>query len=150
MMRIVASGGLPLVLFLSAFARADVGSCGEFEPCEQPLRLGAIEAVKIERRAQAVPGPEEAGVDCGRFRLTPKQVRRYLTKAGRITENARQYTVSDSPCNATGEVLYRSGKRATWVIGILKEGRLAVTNPDGSSENIDLYCSRCAFRPFVD
>jgi hypothetical protein len=142
--------GLLLATLLPDFARADTASCGEFHPCEQRLRLGAIESVKIERNAQAVSGREEASVDCARFRLTPKQVRRYLTSAGRITENARHYVVSESPCNAMGEVTYRSAKRATWIIGMLKEGRLVFTNADGSSEQMDLYCGRCAFPPFID
>jgi hypothetical protein len=150
MVRIATTTGLLLAMLPPVFGWAGTGSCGEYEPCEQPLRLGAIESVKIERNAQAVPGLEEASVDCSRFRLTPKQVRRYLTRAGQITENDRQYVVSDSPCNATGEVLYRSGKRATWTIGMLKEGRLTFANADGSSGKIDLYCGRCAFFPFVD
>jgi hypothetical protein len=150
MVRIAAATGLLLATVLPILVWADTGSCGEYEPCEKQLRLGAIESVKIERNAQTVPGLEEASVDCSRFRVTPKQVRRYLTRAGQITENARQYVVSESPCNATGEVLYRSGKRATWTIGMLKEGSLTFTNADGSSEKIDLYCGRCAFRPFVD
>lgn len=150
MVRIATTAGFLLATLLPVSAWAETSSCGEYQPCEQPLRLGAIESVTIERNARAVPGLEHASVDCGRFRLTPKQVRRYLTQAGRITENARQYVVSDSPCNAAGEVLYRSGERAAWIIGILKEGRLTLTGADGSSKTIDLYCGRCAFPPFVD
>ena len=150
MVKFAAACGLLLAMWLPAFSGAEGGSCGEYEPCEQPLRLDAIASVTIERNAQAVPGMEEASVDCSRFRLTPRQVRRYLTRAGRITENDRQYVVSDSPCNATGTVVFRSGKRASWVIGILKEGRLTFANADGTSDRIELYCSRCTFPPFVD
>lgn len=142
--------GFILGLLLPLFAWGDGSSCGEFQPCEKPLHLGVIKSVRIQHDAQAVPGMAEAGVDCNAFRLTPAQVRKYLSHAGRITGNDRQYIVSDSPCNATGEVVYSSGKRATWTIGMLKEGRLTFTKPDGSSEIIDLYCSRCTFSPFVD
>lgn len=142
--------GVLALLLMPAMALAQEASCGELEPCESPSGLGAVAAVRILENGHTMPGMEEPNLDCKRFQLTPKRVMRYLRKAGRITPNARQYATSDSPCTASGEVTFRSGKRATWTIGILKEGKLTFMRPDGSADVIDLYCRRCKFSPFVD
>lgn len=149
----VAAGHFVSLLALGLLASASLAGgdapCGETEPCEAPTGLGPVASVRILENAHAVPGMEEPSVDCRRFRLTPELVKRYLRKAGRITENSRQYIVSDSACVASGEVEFKSGKRATWVIGMLTEGRLTFTRPDGSNETMELYCGRCRFEPFV-
>jgi hypothetical protein len=120
-------------------------ACGELYPCEQrPSGIGAIAKVTIERNWERTSVAPEESWNCNKLQsLKVADVRRYLRLAGRITHNAMQYVTSDSVCAAYGSLTTRSGRKATWRIGIWTEAQLQWSDLADDAESTYLYCRRC-------
>lgn len=144
MVRQILGFFLLLGIMSSVTYAASVNCKNGMEPCILPFHMSTLKSITIERSGlhNSQTGGNE--VDCRAFQMTPSRVRNYLRYAGRITENNRHYTTSDSPCFAEGKLETKNGRYATWKIGILREGELHWRY----GETIYLYCNVCA-APFV-
>lgn len=116
----------------------------EFEPPLCPISLPKISSVLIEENGLKAAAPQDENVDCSAFKLSKKQVRRYLSRAKRANESDAHHTLDWSPCYASGTLKFSNGKVAHWSINQLRTGALVVED----KEKIFLYCPTCDFKPF--
>lgn len=116
----------------------------EFQPALCPLRLPTISSVRIEENGAKSPAGEEVALDCSSFRLTPRAVRRYLTRARAANEDDAHHTLDWSPCYASGTVAFADGRSGRWSVTQSGIGSLAIQG--GTSWF--LYCPDCRRHPF--
>jgi hypothetical protein len=116
----------------------------EFEPPVCAAQLPGIRSVVITANGiTAWTDSEEA--NCATFKLSDRQVRTYLTHAGKVDAQAAHHTLSESPCQATGTVRFTDGSSGTWWIDRYRRGGL--TRP--GQPDMMLYCPRCRTKPFA-
>jgi len=144
------------ILFRSAASLAFLASlsvpgaaagCGYFDnPCETPAHLDKIETITIEQNWKI--DEDDIITRCSeRSPLTVGDVRAYLEKAGRISDEAAKKSITLSSCRAHGTLTTSTGRKGTWNIGLFREGIL--TWPDNSSKKDYLYCGHCK-APFAE
>ena len=126
-------------------ARAEDGCTAgsEFEPGLCPLNLPRIGQITVRQNGGTTL---EAGpaANCAAFRLTPRQVRRYLTRAKAVHANDAHYTLDRSPCFASGELMFSDGRRGEWFIEQFRAGNVKI----GAADAQLVYCPACHVRPF--
>jgi hypothetical protein len=129
-----------------AASRCSKGS--EFEPPLCPLVLPKIASITVEENAAgpavAQGAAADNAVDCKRFRLTPAQVRRYLSLARATNASDAHYTLDVSPCYASGTLVFKDGKTGRWRLDMLRTGSITI----GDAEPGVTYCPRCKYKPF--
>lgn len=116
----------------------------EFVPSLCTISLPAITRVVVERDAQASSGDGAALSDCTRFRLSPRQVRRFLASARRIDDPNPEHAVDRGPCHAEGRVGFADGREGRWRIEQVGSATLAI----GDAAPLALMCDRCNWPPF--
>jgi hypothetical protein len=120
----------------------------EFEPPLCPLVLPKIASITVEENAAGPAVAQGAAadntVDCKRFRLTPAQVRRYLSLARATNANDAHYTLDVSPCYASGTLVFKDGKTGRWRLDSLRSGAITI----GDAQPLVTYCPRCKYKPF--
>jgi hypothetical protein len=115
----------------------------EYQPVLCPIKLARIAAIQIEENGAKSAASEEQ-VDCSQFKLTPKGVRRYLSRAMEANESDAHHTLDWSPCYASGIVTFADGKKAHWSISQAATGSLSIHE----QHRLFLYCPSCKKRPF--
>lgn len=148
MVRPLLYGLVLAALFATALARADGGcvTATEFAPRLCPTQLPVVRSVRVEKQGQRSAGPAEPLVDCSKFRLSPKLVRRYFARAQRVADDRGEAAVDRGPCDAEGTLRFADGTRAHWRI---EQVGTATLLRSGGTQPILLYCTRCRFRPFI-
>lgn len=116
----------------------------EFEPPLCPLDLPQITTVTISKNAAKSPAETDRSIRCDSFRINEAQVRRYFAQARTTTAHDAHSTLDWSPCYATGEIMFKDGRKGHWSIDQLRSGSLAIHH----AEKIVLYCPTCQFKPF--
>ena len=113
-----------------------------------PIKLPKIKTVLIEENGARSPNySPEINVDClSVFKLTEKDVRRYLSLAMAIDNDDSTYDLDWSPCYASGKLIFENGKTARWDINQFMAGSISIDNNGW----IQLYCPKCNFEPFTD
>ncbi len=142
------------VIFAAVFfsmvaeAAAQCTKGSEFEPPLCPLILPTIASITVEQNAAESSVEQSAAadatVDCKRFRLTPAQVRRYLSLARATTASDAHYTLDVSPCYASGTLAFKDGRTGRWRLDMLRTGSITI----GDAEPVVTYCPRCKYKPF--
>lgn len=127
-----------------AFAGDKCSPPAEFQPALCPLRLPAISSIRIEENGAKSPAEEETALDCSSFRLTPRAVRRYLTRARTANEDDAHHTLDWSPCYASGTVAFVDGRSGRWSVTQSGIGSLVI---EGGASWF-LYCPSCRHSPF--
>jgi hypothetical protein len=118
----------------------------EFEPPLCPLKLEKISTFQIEENgAREVLVAPERSIDCSVFKLNIKNIRKFFSRAKVADEHQAHYTLSSSPCYASGALTFVNGKKAQWSIGQLGTGELVMDGKD----SLFLYCPTCNFKPFI-
>ncbi|MCL2715321.1 MAG: hypothetical protein FWD68_12215 [Alphaproteobacteria bacterium] len=121
--------------------------CGYVDnPCEVPAHLDRIETITIDQNWKI--DEDDIITRCSeRSPLTVGDVRAYLEKAGRISDEAAKKSITISSCRAHGTLTTSTGRKGTWNIGLFREGILSW--PDNSSKKDYLYCGHCK-APFAE
>lgn len=126
------------------FAGDECSPPTEFQPALCPLHLPTISSIRIKENGAKSPAEGDAALDCSSFRLTPKAVRRYLTRARTANEDDARHTLDWSPCYASGTVAFVDGRSGRWSITQSGIGSLAVEG----GPSWFLYCPGCRSDPF--
>jgi len=117
----------------------------EFEPPLCPINLPAIRKIVIAQNAAKSPAEQDASVSCAGFHLTESKVRAYLRRTRTTTAQSAHHTLDWSPCYASGDVIFKDGRKGRWSIDQFRSGTLAI---EGAEPEV-LFCPRCRFKPFV-
>lgn len=128
-----------------ATAQASCQPGSEFEPALCPLRLPHIGELRIAENGAKSALEKDESVSCKRFRISPRQARRFLQRAKAVDPVGAHSTLDWSPCYASGSVRFVDGRRAQWTVTSTRVGSLIF---EGQPEQ-QLYCPRCTERPFV-
>ena len=107
-----------------------------------PARLPPVRGVVVEQTGRE--RWHEPGVDCGDFRPTSRDLRRYLARAERTDPGSLHHALPESPCIATGRVGLGAGRRGRFRIDRFGNMRLTI----GRGFPILLYCADCRFGGF--
>lgn len=126
------------------FARELCTKGSEFEPPLCPVSMPKIRSVSIEENGAKATASQGESVDCSVFKLSKKQVRRYLSRAKQTNESDAHHTLDWSPCYASGTLKFDNGQTAHWSINQLRTGSLSM---EGKNKML-LYCPTCDFMPF--
>ncbi|CAN7537031.1 hypothetical protein LJR039_003707 [Pseudorhodoferax sp. LjRoot39] len=116
----------------------------EFVPALCTVSLPAIKRVVIERNARASPSDGAEPSDCSRFRLSPRQVRRFFALVRRIDDPNPEHAMDRGPCHAEGRVTFADGRTGHWRIEQTGSATLSV----GNDAPLALMCVRCNWSPF--
>jgi len=108
-----------------------------------PLPLPPIARVTIQENAVKSAQETDPSVDCSRFVLTERLVRRYLSRAKQVPRGTGHSQLDWAPCSASGTVLFKNGQSAQWDISMSRVGWLAFDGKDGET----LYCPKCTDLP---
>lgn len=103
-----------------------------------------ISSVVVERDAQASGADSGVFADCARFKLSPRQVRRFLALARRVDDPSPEHALDRGPCFAEGRVVFADRREGRWRIEQIGSGTLSI----GDSESLALVCLRCHWPPF--
>lgn len=133
-----------MLLTNSILARDLCTKGSEFEPPLCPVLLPKIKSIHIEENGAKAVASQDSSVDCSTFKLSKKQVRRYLARAKQTNELDAHHTLDWSPCYASGRLEFIDGQRADWSINQLRTGSLNIAG----KANMFLYCPTCKFTPF--
>lgn len=142
--RVIVAAFLALVPVMAPAA----GACSkgsEFEPPLCPLALPAIDKLNIAENAAKSAAAKDPAASCADFRVTERQVKRFLALAKTTNANDAHHTLDWSPCYAAGSLQFKDGRSATWRVDQYRSGTLIV----GDTPELVLYCPRCRFKPFV-
>lgn len=116
----------------------------EFQPAVCPTGLPKIRSVTIATNA-ATAYADADEPKCDSFRLDPKIVTGYLTRAGKVDPQEAHHTLDVSPCHATGTVRFGDGSSGEWRIDRYRVGHLTRKGqPD-----LMLFCPDCKAKPFA-
>jgi hypothetical protein len=116
----------------------------EFVPPLCPVSLPAITRVVVERDAQASSADAAAFSDCTRFKLSPRQVRRFIASARRVDDPNPEHAIDRGPCHAEGRVAFADGREGRWRIEKIGSATLSI----GDAAPLALMCVRCDWPPF--
>ena len=116
----------------------------EFVPPLCTVSLPAITRVVVERDAQASSANAAVLSDCTRFKLSPRQVRRFFALARRIGDPNPEHVVDRGPCHGEGRVAFADGREGRWRIEQIGSATLSI----GDAAPLALMCVRCNWPPF--
>ena len=116
----------------------------EFAPRLCTVPLPAITRVVVERDAQASSADSAVFSDCSRFKLSPRQVRRFFASARRIDDPNPEHAMDRGPCYAEGRVAFADGREGLWRIEQIGSATLSI----GDAARLALMCVRCNWPPF--
>lgn len=140
MRRCAALVGIVLLSIVLSGCSTACTSGSEFEPPLCPSHIPEIQKVVIEKTGQSLSGwPQAETTECKDFTPTEGEVWSYLKQARETTAQGVHYTLPESPCFASGTLVFSNRDKAIWTMKGLGLG--SVIFPDGA-EKI-LYCPDC-------
>lgn len=133
-----------LLVALLAGASGAAAEGSDTEPAMRNARLPQITSVTIENNGATSPAAKEPAEQCVNFKLSNKEIRQYLGKAGEVAEHDYLHMLDWSPCYASGEVTFKKGVKGTWEIQQGRAGSLKLNN----GRTVYLYCPKCKAKAF--
>lgn len=101
---------------MNVFAKENCTSGSEFEPPLCSLKLLPITKITILQNAVKSPAESDPNINCKKFVINEKQVRRYFREAKTTTERNAHFTLDWSPCYATGNIEFKDGSKGNWSV----------------------------------
>jgi hypothetical protein len=144
-----AAPGLMVLAVLGAASVAHAANgcrdATEFAPRLCPSVVPAVRSVVVTRNGQASSTQEQPWSDCARFKLTPRLVRRYFSRAWVVADPRGESAVERGPCEAEGNLRLADGRTGHWRIEQVGTATLLLSS---GGAPITLLCTQCSFAPF--
>lgn len=133
---------------LLAMASASMDGSSGIEPKMRNAHLPSITTLTIENSGATAPAPSTASSEpteqCADFKLSYPEIRKYIGKAGQVTEHDYFHMLDWSPCYTNGKVTFKNGVTGTWSIQQYRSGLLKLSN----GRTVYLYCPQCQAKAF--
>ncbi|NHZ89843.1 hypothetical protein F2P45_12585 [Massilia sp. CCM 8733] len=134
----------PFLFAIMASASEAMTAGSDTEPAMRNAQLPPISAVTIQNSGATSPAAREPAEQCAKFKLSNKEIRQYLGKAGEVAEHDYLHMLDWSPCYSSGEVTFKDGVKGVWEIQQYRAGSLKLNN----GRTVYLYCPQCKAKAF--
>lgn len=134
-----------LAVFLLVIAGAAAASALASTRGDANARLPHIANVTITENAARSPAAAGTDETCAQFVLKKRDVMEFLARADEIAEHDYFHMLDWSPCYASGEIVFKNGRTATWGIHRYRGGSVKFT--DGSIRYFT--CPNCRAKAFL-
>jgi hypothetical protein len=116
----------------------------EFHPALCASGLPPITNLRIDQHGIRLwQSPDEP--PCRTFRVSRRDIRRFLRYAGQADPHDVHMTLPESACAARGRVRFADGSSGRWQVDRFALGWL----DRGGHARVTLYCRRCTTRPWL-
>lgn len=118
------------------------------EPTLHKLVLPKITRITIleNPRGKFMDGLSDPPQKCADvFVLSEKMIRKFFSKANKVTQRDYFDVLSISSCSVTGTVQFANGDKANWSINSFQSGTIFFTD---NKKNLFLFCPKCTWEPF--
>jgi len=119
---------------------------GGLEPPMHNPHLPPVSAITIVKSGVTFSASPEATKECSAFKLSPQEIRAYISNASEVVKHDYSEVLDWSPCSTNGKVTFKNGVTGTWEIQQYRAGSLKLNN----GRTLYLYCPQCQAKAFPD
>jgi len=133
-----------LIVAMTASLPAAMADGDGLEPPMHNPHLPPVAEVTILKSGVTLPESPEATKECSAFKLSPQEVRAYISNASEVVKHDYAEVLDWSPCSTNGTVAFQNGVTGTWEIQKYRAGTLTLSN----ARTLYLYCPQCQAKAF--